>query len=476
MSKAAGPYLSAWWRNQQLRAPAMKLENADPFHRNLEEALDVKRKQSSLYSIIPCQWKTGDVIDFTSNDTLSLGSSGALRKEFDKEMETLAGEPIGAAGSRIVDGNSNYMELVEQEVADFHGAESSIILASGFEANIAIFSAIPRPGDVIVYDEFVHASMYDGLERTLAVEKIPFRHNDADALRHILENLVDTNPLIRQGKKCVIIALESVYSMDGDVCPLADLVETAKDCLPLRNKAIVVDEAHSAGLMGAKGEGLVSMLGLEKDVEVRVHAVSKAIGVSGAVVMGSQTIRIALVNLARNVIFSTAPSLPVVAGIRASYNLMKRGATKENLASLQKLVHHFHDTITSHPSYQQALDQNIIAIPLFEDWEDRTYQTHVIPVWTPNQDHLYLAYHLNLSGFSSFPVEYPVVPKGQGRVRLAFHAGNTLAEVERLVTSVMEWAAEMMRIEDEGLQGDESVPTAARVVFESLEEGVGVGA
>ncbi|KAF1950139.1 5-aminolevulinate synthase [Byssothecium circinans] len=473
---SAGPNLKGFWQAQQLRAPRMKQDNADPFHRNLEEALDVKRKQSSLYAIIPCQWKTGAAIDFTSNDTLSLGATGALRKEFDKEMAALPSDPIGASGSRIVDGNSEYMELVEQEIAAFHGAETSLILASGFEANIAIFSAIPRPGDVIVYDEFVHASMYDGMERTLAVEKIPFKHNDADALRHVLENLVDTNPLIRQGKKCVIIALESVYSMDGDVCPLKELVDVANESLPLRNKAFIVDEAHSAGLMGAKGEGLVSMLGLEKDVAVRVHAVSKAIGVSGAVVMGSQTIRTAIINLARNVIFSTAVSLPVVAGIRASYNLMKRGETRENLANLQRLVHHFHATIINHPSYQRALDASIISIPLFEDWADRDFQTHVIPVWTPNQDHLFLAYHLNLAGFSSFPVEYPVVPKGQGRVRLAFHADNTLEQVEGLVKSVMEWAEEMLRIEEEGLQGEESLPWAARVVFGCLEEGVGVGA
>lgn len=271
--------VATWATSQKLKGPAMT--KCSPFYQNLEESLDSKRKDLGLLVVKPCLWKTGDAVDFTSNDTLSLGSSGLLRKEFDQEMVRNPNLMLGSTSSRLVDGNSEYLELVEREIADFHGAEEGLFVASGFEANVAVFAALIRPGDVLVYDELVHASMYDGMQQSAAAARRPFRHNDVDAFRDVLCEIHDGYEKVRKGERCVVIAVESVYSMDGDICPLDELVDVAREVFPFNNAEFVVDEAHSTGVFGRQGRGLVCELGLEKNIAVRVHTFGKAVAAAG---------------------------------------------------------------------------------------------------------------------------------------------------------------------------------------------------
>jgi 8-amino-7-oxononanoate synthase len=147
-------------------------------------------------------------------------------------------------------------------------------------------------------------------------------------LRDVLEEIHDAYDAVRRGKSCVIVAVESVYSMDGDICPLEEMVEVAREIFP-ENVEFVVDEAHSTGVLGPHGAGLVNELGLEKDIAVRVHTFGKAVSAAGAVILGNQTVKTALANLARSVIYTTAPANPVVASVRAAYRLMKSGKTEE---------------------------------------------------------------------------------------------------------------------------------------------------
>lgn len=343
--------LAEWMKAQKLKAPAMK--NAPAFYRNLEEALDVRRRDHGLYTIKINIWKDSDAVDFSSNDTLSLGASGALRVEFMQELERHPNIPPGAGSSRVMDGNYEYLEMVENEIAQFHRAEAGLILGSGFEANLAIFAAIPRPGDAIVYDELVHASTHDGMQHSQAVTRVPFRHNDVDSFRDVMISVCDSQPLIRQGKRCVIVAVESFYSMDGDICPLRELIEAAKEIFPGGNSQFLIDEAHSTGVIGPKGAGLVCELGLEREVAIRLHTFGKALSASGgtfktteilvnfidintaiAIILGNKTVKSALVNLARPVIYTTAPAFSVVAAARAGYNLMKTGQTKTVSSSI----------------------------------------------------------------------------------------------------------------------------------------------
>ena len=271
--------LAKWMKAQTVKAPAMK--NAPAFYHNLEEALDVRRRDHALYTIKTNIWKDGDAVDFSSNDTLSLGARGVLRAEYMQELERHPNLPLGAGSSRVMDGNYDYLEMVEDEMARFHGAECGLMMGSGFEANLAIFAAIPRPGDAIVYDELVHASTHDGMQQSPALTRIPFRHNNVDSFRDAMISVCDSQPLISQGKRCVIVAVESFYSMDGDICPLKELVEAAKEIFPAGNAQFLVDEAHSTGVVGPKGAGLVCELSLEREVAIRLHTFGKALSASG---------------------------------------------------------------------------------------------------------------------------------------------------------------------------------------------------
>ncbi|RYP57737.1 hypothetical protein DL770_010593 [Monosporascus sp. CRB-9-2] len=283
---------------QSARTPAT-------FYRNLEEALEVRRASSIFYAVVQNDWKTGDVVDFCSND---------------HGIQTLS---TGSGGSRLMDGNYPYIEQVEREIAAFHGAEAGLILSSGFDANLAVWSAIPRPGDVILYDSLVHASTHEGMERSLAMQKIEFQHNNVNSFRSALVLILESQPQIKQGRRSVLVAVESVYSVDDDVCPLQDLVDVAEEMFHDRgNIQFVIDEAHSTGIIGPKGGGLVCQLGLEKDIAVRVHTYGKAMGSSGAIILGNNTLRSVLANLSRTTIFTTAPSFPSVTAIRARYSLL----------------------------------------------------------------------------------------------------------------------------------------------------------
>ncbi|MCJ1300654.1 hypothetical protein MMC08_003451 [Hypocenomyce scalaris] len=382
-----------------------------------------------------------------------------------------------------MDGNYDYLETVEDEIAQFHRAEAGLIVGSGFEANLAIFAAIPRPGDAIVYDELVHASTHDGMQHSQAVTRVPFRHNDVDSFRDAMISVCDSQPLIRQGKRCVIVAVESFYSMDGDICPLRELIEAAKEIFPGGNAQFLIDEAHSTGVIGPKGAGLVCELGLEREVAIRLHTFGKALSASGgiyntaeilaefldintaiAIILGNKTLKSALINLARPVIYTTAPAFSVVAAARAGYNLMKTGQTKAAQENVQRLVKHFFKTITSNAIWEEATQRGILSVPLSEDWDEQPFPTHIVPIWTRQRYSYWLVFHLHFSEFCAFPVEYPTVSKGQSRVRVASHANNTEPQVDGVVSAICEWAREMMEIEKGGGDGNK-IPKAARQIY-----------
>lgn len=188
---------------------------------------------------------------------------------------------LGSSGSRLMDGNHSYVEALEHDLAQFHGAETGLFFNSGFDANGAVFSVIPQPGDAIVYDELVHASIHDGMRNSRATTRRMFLHNDIESFKQVLTDLRDQHGSIGSGNSTVLVSLESVYSMDGDIAPLEELVQGAKDVLPHKNFQFIIDEAHSTGLIGPKGTGLVCALGLENEFAIRLHTFGKALGSHG---------------------------------------------------------------------------------------------------------------------------------------------------------------------------------------------------
>lgn len=266
--------LSSWIKAHELKAPS--LQDAPVFYRNIEEKLDVRRASHSFWGDT---WKDRDAWDFSSNDTLSLGSSGVLRAEFLKELSRHPQANFASGGARsLPDGRYAYIEQVEQEIADFHKAECGILVGSGFEANVAIFTSLPQAGDVILYDEMIHASVHDGMQKSRATDRVSFRHNNVEAFRETLLSTLN-RPQIKEKKNTVIVAVESIYSMEGDICPLKELVEVVKETL--ENVCFFVDEAHSTGVMGPNGSGLVNALGLEREIAVRLHTCGKAMAANG---------------------------------------------------------------------------------------------------------------------------------------------------------------------------------------------------
>ncbi|KAK2608212.1 hypothetical protein N8I77_006836 [Diaporthe amygdali] len=441
------------------------------FYRNIEDALDVRRAAHNFYSISQNSWQTYDhVADFCSGDILGLAASPERRAEFLAEQAAHPDFSLGSTGVRLMDGNYPYLEEAESQIAAFHGAEAGLLVSSAFEANIAVWTAIPRPGDVILYDSLVHASTLEGIKQSLAIQKIEFPHSDIEAFRSALQDALDTQPLVRQGKRCVLVALESFYSMDGDVCPLQEFISVAKEVFHGQegNVQFVVDEAHSVGVIGPKGAGLVCELGLQDEIAVVVHSYGKAMGATGAIILGNRTVKSALVNFGRSIIYTTSPSFLFVAAIKSGYSLLTSGRTLEAQEHIQELARHFYESITSHPDWEKAQEDGLLSVPLVEGWEERPFFTHIVTVSTRQKYVWWLYFALLSAGFCTFPVNYPVVPLGQGRLRIILHASNTHEQVTQFIDATFAWVEEMREIEAGATT--EKVSKAAKEFYTWMKE------
>ncbi|RYP58872.1 hypothetical protein DL769_008766 [Monosporascus sp. CRB-8-3] len=410
-----------WAHTQKIKGPSLK--GGSVFYRNIEEELDLARQTGLCFPIhLPSH-----TMDFSTCDVLAMGHSGALREEFLKELKANPGFHIGAGGSRLLDGTSRYQDMFEREMAELMGVESALIVHSGWTANQAIFSTVPRSGDVIVYDELLHATALAGIKVSLALEQKPFRHNDVEHFIEVMEAVKESTPLVKAGKRCVIIGVESFYSMDGDICPLRQLIEAAKEIFPFGNAQFIVDEAHSFGVTGPDGLGFVKDQGLEDEVAIRMITFGKALSGSGG----------------------------------------KGSHAREYLQYLTKF---YLDTLTSNPVFKKANTKGLLKIPVHEDgdWHEVPI-THIVPLWTPRPKHaLYLSFHLTRDGINGCHIIFPIVGKGEDRVRLVMHAHNTEEDVRRLVSSICSWAQEMLEIEASGDRN--RLPSAARIAYDLLEK------
>ena len=192
-------------------------------------------------------------------------------------------------------------------LADFHKAESGLIFNSGYDANLGLFSCIAKKEDTLICDELIHASIIDGCRLSYA-NRFRFAHNDVE----------DLEDKLRRSKGNIFVAVESVYSMDGDMAPLKEIAAVCKKY----NASLIVDEAHATGLFGDQGRGLVSQHGLEQEVFARVHTFGKALGCHGAVILGSETLRNYLVNFARSFIFTTALPVHSLIAVKCAYEML----------------------------------------------------------------------------------------------------------------------------------------------------------
>ncbi|RFU77682.1 aminotransferase class i and ii [Trichoderma arundinaceum] len=365
-------------------------------------------------------------VDFSSNSYLSLSSNPAVKSAYLafilpylQSTESEAGFGLGSGGSRLLDGNSAFTEDLEGRIAKFHGADAGLLFNSGFEANTGLFACVPQKGDFIVYDELIHASVHDGMKLSRA-KRIPFAHNtiydgpetlgkdrphSLDSLLRSLTEGTDSED-VTTGKKNIFIAVEGVYSMDGDAAPLKEIVECVEKRLPQGNGYIIVDEAHSTGIFGNQGRGLVCQLGLEDRIWGRVHTFGKAMGCSGAIVLCSSTARSYLINYARSFIYTTAMAFPSLASIRTTYDFLTQGHAEPLLQHLQSLIYHIHNLLS-------GIIQRHNPSPELFRINPETPQSPILPLLTGRARDL--AQYCQERGFTVRPIVAPTVPAGEDR-------------------------------------------------------------
>ncbi|KAJ5984829.1 hypothetical protein N7499_008957 [Penicillium canescens] len=372
-------------------------------------------------------------VDFSSNDFLSLSTSPAYREKFLALLNnTPPSFPFASGGSRLLDGNSAYAEELENFVADFHQAPTALLFNSGYDANVGVLSSIPQPGDVILYDELIHASAHEGMRLSRAGARKMFPHSSPPGLREVLQSQITADPAIRKGSRNVFVVVESIYSMDGDVAPIKEFIKVVDDLLPTGNGYFYVDEAHATGVFGPKGAGVVQELGVQNRMFIRVHTFGKALASHGAMVLCGPETRDYLINYARSLIYTTALGYPFLASIRAAYELLSSGETTSLQYRLQQLIRHLRqrlDGLHTRPSIMFEIDH----FPTSPIISLRTSQ--------PRQ----LASACQEKGFIVRAIMPPTIPEGKERVRVCLHAGNTEAEIDGLVRTVQVWLDESQR-------------------------------
>jgi 8-amino-7-oxononanoate synthase len=270
----------------------------------LHAALERRRQAHSLRTMAPV---AEGMVDFSSNDYLGLARDAHLLEQAHAKVMQLRPLRGGATGSRLLSGTHAYMCEVEDKLASVFDAEACLVFNSGYQANTALLATIPQRGDTILCDELIHASLREGARLSFAGRHY-FRHND----------LNDLEQRLQKAKGHCFVVVESVYSMDGDRAPLKEIL----DLCGQYGAHVVVDEAHSTGLWGARGEGLLCVEGLHRHPALlaRVYTFGKAIGGHGACVAGSRLLIDYLVNFARAFIYTTALPLHSFAYIEVAFN------------------------------------------------------------------------------------------------------------------------------------------------------------
>ncbi len=319
--------------------------------------------------------------DFASNDYLGLAQSRELAEAVQEALDR--GVPVGSGGSRLLRGNHPEHESLEHDAATFFGSESALYFSSGFAANSALFATLPQRGDLIVYDELIHASAHEGM-RLGRAECVSVRHNDVSAFALAIQNWRSGGGIGR-----VWIAFESLYSMDGDQAPLADLIALADR----HDAVLIVDEAHATGVFGPDGRGLAHQIGSHENV-IALKTCGKALGCEGALVCAAATVTDFLINRGRAFVFSTAPSPLMAAAARAALHLL-RAEPARRTALWQKIRH-------AETALGVTTGSQIVPVIIGED--GRTME---------------IAAALQSQGYDVRGIRPPTVPEGTARLRIA---------------------------------------------------------
>ena len=367
--------------------------------RILAELSDLEsRAQLRHLSIVPG-------IDFSSNDYLGLATDPRMKQAVQNGVDSAS--RIASTGSRLLSGHDEAWTLLENDFARWVGAEAALYFTSGYSANVGLLSALLRPEDVVFSDSANHASLIDGI-RLSKCQRIIFPHLDLNFLEDELRR--HASPA---GARMIVV--ESIFSMEGDRAPLADLAALAER----HGAELIVDEAHAIGVRGPSGSGCVAEAGLSSRVFATVHTCGKALAAAGAFVCGSHNLRRFLINRARTFIFNTGLPPYFAAQVAAGMNLAREAEPAR--VHLMDLSVFLNNELRKNGFDAAGSDSQIVPILLGS-----------------NDAAVCFAKSLAASGFGVRAIRPPTVPAGTGRLRLSVTAKLSREILAGLVAAMIQ--------------------------------------
>jgi 8-amino-7-oxononanoate synthase len=341
-------------------------------------------------------------LDFSSNDYLGLASDPRIKQAVAAALS--GAEQTASTGSRLLSGNSDQWTALESDFARFTGTEAALYFTSGYLANVGLLSSLLEPGDTVLSDSANHASLIDGI-RLAKARRVVFPHLDLPFLEDALR------ASLAEGARFIVV--ESLFSMEGDRAPLAELATLADRY----DAELIVDEAHAAGVFGPQGRGLVAEAGLSRRVLAMTFTCGKALGASGAFVCGSQTLRDFLINRARTFIFSTALPPYFTAHVRAGFEIASHANAER--ARVMDLANFLRAELRRHGMEFPEGSSPIVPVILGE-----------------NERAMRVARRVRAAGFGVRAIRPPTVPQGTARLRLSVTARHSESVLAALAAAI----------------------------------------